>query len=158
MMPKVWNYLSKYIGNFIVYFPHISLAAIGLSLFLYIIFHHQKDISVYLWFGIIAYLYIYGLGKLELPIERMHFIEYGILSCLVFRALYHDLKNKLIYFWVSIIVFCIGFLDEGIQYILPNRVYNTHDVIVNGAAGILSQMIIAFILRPSLIPEANPRT
>lgn len=150
IMPRIWNYLKKHIGVFVLYSPYISLAIIGFSLILYIIFYHRKDISVYLWFGIIAYLYIYGLGQLELAVEKIHFVEYGILSCLVFKALRNDIKNKLIYLWASVIVFGIGFLDEGIQYILPSRVYDTHDVIVNGAAGVLGQMVIAFILRPSL--------
>lgn len=158
IMPKVWSYLKERIGVFAIYFPYISLAIIGFFLFIYLVFYRRKDISVYIWFGVIACLYIYGLGQLELAVEKIHFVQYGILSCLVFRALRNDIKNRLIYLWASVIVFGIGFLDEGIQYIIPNRVYDTHDVVVNGAAGVLAQMVIAFILRPNLMKEAKPQT
>lgn len=149
-MPKLWNYLREHFGAFVIYFPYISLAVIGFFILMYLIFYCQKSISVYIWFGVIVYLYIFCLGQLKLEIEKIHFVEYGILSCLVFKALHNDIKNRLIYLWASVIVFCFGFLDEGIQYILPNRVYDTHDVIVNGVAGVLAQMIIAFVLRPTL--------
>lgn len=174
IMPRVWSYLREHMGAFVIYLPYISLAILGFFLLLYLVFYRypvrkkfsnrvypvrnydiaggKKDISnrAYIWFVIIALLYIYGLGRLELAAEKIHFVQYGVLSCLVFKALHNALKNRLIYLWASVIVFGIGFLDEGIQYFIPNRVYETHDVIVNGAAGVLGQMVIAFILRPSL--------
>ena len=80
----------------------------------------------------------------------MHFIEYGLLGFLVFRALRHNISDKSIYLCSGIIVFCLGFLDEGIQYVLPNRVYQISDVIVNGISGVLALLIIGLCFQPEL--------
>lgn len=149
IMPGLWERFQAFAGDFANYVAYVILLALGLCITEYLIVK-QKGFQSFIWLVVLVSLYILGLNKIELAIERMHFIEYGLLSILMFRALRHNLKDKSIYLWSGIIVFCLGFLDEGIQYILPNRVYDSRDVIVNGLAGVLGLLLIRFVLRPKI--------
>ncbi|MBZ9578193.1 VanZ family protein [Patescibacteria group bacterium] len=149
MMPGLWEKFTRYTGNFADYVAPFILGFIGLSVIYYLI-SRQKGIRSFIWLLILASAYAWGLSRLELSIERVHFLEYGLLSLFVFRALRHNIRDKSIYLWSGIAVFCLGFLDEGIQYILPNRVYETKDVIINGFAGILGLFLIGLCFQPKL--------
>jgi len=81
-----------------------------------------------------------------LPEEQVYFIEYGILSALVYVALSHGVKSKSIYIISAIIVFTFGTIDEIIQWVLPNRCFNIRDLVMNGIAGILVQLLIAMVI------------
>ncbi len=49
----------------------------------------------------------------------VHFIEYGILSGLIYIALTHDIHNNVyVYFFTVFIVFIFGAVDEVSQLIL----------------------------------------
>lgn len=148
VMPGVWKWLTQRIGRPIDYSAPILLMAAGALILWYLIFvRRDKNIFTYVWLVIIACLYIYVLKKGRLPIENIHFFEYGLLSYLVFRALRNDIKSRLIYLWTFLIVFCLGFLDEGIQFILPTRVYEFRDVMMNGTAGLLGLAVVAFVIK-----------
>lgn len=147
VMPGLWGKFVRYSGNFASYSAAFILGLIGLFIIFYLI-SKRKDIRNFMWLLILASAYAWGLSRLKLPIERIHFIEYGLLGLLVFRALSHNIRGKSLYLWSGITVFCLGFLDEGIQYVLPNRVYETKDVIVNGIAGILGLLVIGLCLQP----------
>lgn len=148
LMPGVWKWLTQQVGRPINYLAVIILTVAGAFLLWYLIFvRRDKNISSYVWFLLIACLYIYGLGKIHRPAEKIHFLEYGLLSYFVFRALRNDIKNRSIYLWTALIVFLLGFLDEGIQWFLPNRYYDIRDVIVNGAAGLLGLGVICFVIK-----------
>jgi len=81
-----------------------------------------------------------------LPEEQVHFIEYGILSALIYAALSHDINNVSIYFLSAIIVFIFGAIDEVVQWVLPNRIFDIRDIVINGIAGILVQLLIAMVI------------
>ncbi|MBL7129856.1 MAG: VanZ family protein [Candidatus Omnitrophica bacterium] len=149
VMPGLWEKLTRYTGNFANYFAAVILAVFGLFIIFYLI-SKQKDIRNFVWLAILAFAYAWSLGKLKLSIEKIHFVEYGLLSLFVFRALRHNIRDKSIYLCSGIVVFCLGFLDEGIQYILPNRVYETKDVVVNGFAGLLGLLLIGLCFQPEL--------
>ena len=61
-------------------------------------------------------------------------------------ALSHNIHNISIYFLCAFIVFVFGAVDEVIQWILPNRVFDIRDIIINGIAGILVQLLIAMVI------------
>lgn len=148
-MPGLWKRFQACAGDFANYVAAVVLALFGIFIVFYLI-AKRKAIRNFVWLIILASAYTWGLSRLELPIERIHFIEYGLLSILIFRALRHNLRDKSIYVWSGIAVFCLGLLDEGIQYLLPNRVYDTRDVIVNGIAGILGLLLIGLCFQPRL--------
>ena len=148
-MPGLWGRFVQTAGRLADYFAAFILGIIGLFIILYLI-TKRKDIRNFMWLAMLASAYAVGLNSLKLSIERIHFIEYGLLSLLVFRALRHNIGDKSIYLWSGITVFCLGFLDEGIQYLLPSRVYDTRDVIANGVAGVLGLLVIGLCFQPKL--------
>ena len=75
------------------------------------------------------------LSFIKIPEERIHFLEYGLLAILVQRAVRIDIKNRMS-FGISFLLTAIwGIGDEAIQYLLPNRVFETKDILYNIAAG-----------------------
>ena len=100
----------------------------------------------------IATVYVLLLSRLQLPEERLHFLEYGIVGGLVFAALLERQKNtgdtsggtlgRRGPLWPAVGAFLIngvaGWVDEGIQELIPNRFYDLRDVAMNAAAGALA--------------------
>lgn len=86
------------------------------------------------------------LAALERPEERLHLLEYGLLGALVYAALLertHSLgdSGRPVALWVPLAAVVVagtcGWVDEGIQYLLPNRHYDLRDVVLNlGAAAL----------------------
>ena len=100
----------------------------------------------------IAAGYAILLSRFELPEERLHFLEYGVIGGLVFTALLERQKNtrrdsrelpsRRAPIWPAVGALVMtglaGWIDEGIQEILPNRFYDLRDVAMNAAGGALA--------------------
>ncbi len=73
----------------------------------------------------------------DLTVDRIHFVEYGILGVLCFHAVgpRHGPVRRAAYAMVA--VFAIGFLDETIQGLLASRYYALRDVVIDLMAGFL---------------------
>lgn len=100
--------------------------------------------------AVIACIYGYYLSGMKYPIERIHFLEYGLLGALILQAFSRQIKS-----WISIIlslslVYWVGLGDEAIQGILASRVGEIRDCIINlfsGALGIALLWLIADTIR-----------
>ncbi len=86
--------------------------------------------------------YLYGLATISSPEEKIHFIEYGILAYLVFRALRLDHGAGAAYAGAFALTAALGWVDEGIQHLLPNRYYQTSDVVLNAVSGLLGLLLV----------------
>jgi VanZ family protein len=93
-----------------------------------------------------ALVYLVLLKRMELPQERIHFVQYGVFSGLVYAALKERWQGRgpLALFswrspelWAVVLTTAAGWLDEGIQYLVPNRYYDLRDVAFNATAGAL---------------------
>lgn len=87
-----------------------------------------------------------------LPEERLHFLEYGLFAGLVFEALRERRKRQaatLVSPFVGALVLTLGagWVDEGIQAVLPNRVYDPRDVAFNTTAGLICLVSIMLLER-----------
>jgi len=141
------DYMRKVLKNYFQPSVIILFFIILSSILFYIISNREHyGLSQFLWFSFISCLYGLVIYILELPEEQVHFIEYGILSALIYLALTHDINNSSIYFLSVLIVFIFGAIDEVIQWVLPNRVFDIRDLIMNGSAGILVQLLIAMVI------------
>jgi len=147
-MRPILNFLKATFGNYLKLGVGVMFLTI-LSVVLAHIISNSKRYSVnqYLWFSFISCLYGLVIYVLELPEEQFHFIEYGILSVLIYVALTHDIDNKSTYYLAAIIVFVLGTIDEAIQWILPNRFFDIRDLVMNGIAGMLPQLLIAMVIK-----------
>lgn len=98
-----------------------------------------------------AVVYAVLLPLLERAEERLHFLQYGLIGALVYSALDHrwvrpGVRSEGVAAAVAIaIVLVVGWVDEGIQYFLPERYYDLRDVAFNLIAGALAVAIsVAF--------------
>lgn len=115
--------------------------------------------SSYFWLtaiGAIFFGYTIELGK-RAPEEAIHFVQYGVLGVLVYRALTHRLQDTSIYFAAAIIGGVIGAIDEYIQWLTPRRVWGLGDIWLNFFSSALAQAAIAKGLQPKLIAHRFSR-
>lgn len=74
------------------------------------------------------------------PEEKIHFIQYGIVALLAYVSWRR--------YWVAaLFVVAAGWLDEGIQALLPTRYYDLRDVVFNAAAGLMALTALAVCSR-----------
>ena len=105
--------------------------------------------SSYLILIMVVLAYIYGLVTIQIPAEKVHFIEYGFLAYLVIKAISLDVQKLIAYGYALFLISIIGWIDEGIQYILPNRYYSINDVILNSISGALVLLLMFVFKRES---------
>ncbi|MGR3301973.1 MAG: VanZ family protein [Candidatus Scalindua sp.] len=147
IMRPILNFLKMTLKGYLDLGVGVMFLIILSLVLAHIISNRERySVSQYLWFLFICCLYGLVIYILELPEEQVHFIEYGILSALIYLALTHDINNRSIYFLSSLIVFVFGTIDEAIQWLLPNRVFDIRDLVMNGTAGILVQLLIAMVI------------
>ncbi len=138
------------------YFVLITIGIGFIGTFFYLKHRPDRKISNrnYLWLTLVFSLYSYFTIRLwKAPEEAIHFLEYGLLSYLLFRALGCHIKDVTIYFVASFIIFIIGTIDEVIQWIVPNRYWDFRDVGLNFLAGALLQVAIWKGIQPKVISE-----
>ena len=107
--------------------------------------------SSYFLLAVILALYVREMVVLSIPEERLHLIEYGLLAFLVYRALALDMKDRWAFPGALLITFLIGWGDEGIQYLLPNRYYQFKDVCLNGVSAALGLALVYVVRRDKAV-------
>jgi len=115
--------------------------------------------SSYFWLiaiGAIFFGYTIELGK-QAPEEAVHFIQYGLLGILVYRALAHRLEDLSIYFAAVIVCGMIGTLDEFVQWLTPQRFWGLGDIWLNFFASALVQIAIAKAFEPTFVTRRPGR-
>ncbi len=107
--------------------------------------------EVWLTLGVVA---VYGMIVLRMglsPEERTHLIEYGILGVLIYQALIERRRNGVpVRSPAALAVIAtasLGLIDEVIQAILPNRVWDIRDVGFNALAGLMAVLASAIVSR-----------
>lgn len=94
---------------------------------------------------------VYAFALKTSPEEAIHFVEYGLLGLLVFRALTHHVRDYGIYVSAALLGSVVGIVDEGIQWATPERYWDIRDIWLNAFAVTLTQVGIAFGLTPVYI-------
>lgn len=85
------------------------------------------------------------------PEEALHFVQYGPLGLLLFRAYVHRIRDAGIYAAVAITGGIVGTVDEVIQWATPARHFGLHDVGLNFVAVLLVQVAVAAGVRPAIV-------
>ena len=98
---------------------------------------------------------VYGMLVIRMgvsPEERTHLFEYGIVAVLIYNALSERSQNgrrvPVPALLALVVASLLGWLDEGIQALLPNRVYDNFDVFSNVLAaliGISASVVIGWV-------------
>lgn len=77
-------------------------------------------------------------------LERTHLAQYGIAAWLAWRAVAPHVRRPIAaYVAAALIGTAIGWGDELVQAILPNRVYDLRDVAMNAAGAVLGTVVLA---------------
>ena len=122
-------------------------ALIGVAILFYLI-HVIKVRSpkIYLGLMVLASAYLLIIWKLsQFPIERIHLIQYGLVGLLAHRAIQNHTVEPGCTLLSVFVTLNIGLVDELIQGLLPGRVYDTKDVIINTIAGLLGMLTASLI-------------
>lgn len=117
----------------------VAAFAVAASVMLALIFRHPRNRTRRVILGLFATGVVYAavIVPMQSPEEKIHFIEYGVVALLAHAAL-----NRR-YVAAALFVVAAGWIDEGIQALLPSRVYDLRDVAFNAAAGVLALVALA---------------
>ena len=85
------------------------------------------------------------------PEEAVHFVQYGVLAILVYRALTHRITDYGIYFVALLLTSTVGLIDEALQWLAPERVWGLKDIRLDTVAAALVLLGVAMGIRPALI-------
>lgn len=98
-------------------------------------------IEILVVMGIIA-VYLLLFARMKVPEERSHLLEYSILALFIYEIILERIKNgKKIprpALLAIVVTSLIGVFDEVIQLFIPNRVFDTFDILFNFLATILA--------------------
>jgi hypothetical protein len=104
-----------------------------------------------------ALAYVALLASTRIVQERIHYLQYGFLAALYYWALAERWRSngplpacaRRYRYWPELaatgLTAASGWIDEGIQALLPNRVYDLRDVVLNAFAGALA--VATIVLR-----------
>jgi hypothetical protein len=127
---------------------------IALAIFLFILIFRLRERSLipYLALFATALAFVYVLKQwVALPVEQIHFIEYGLVGFLCYNALRYHLKGWGLATAAILLTFLLGMVDETIQGLLASRVGQLRDMWWNAIAGAMSLAVVVFSLRPKII-------
>jgi VanZ family protein len=106
----------------------------------------RGELLVIAGFALIYALVLLNMSRVE---ERAHFLQYGVVGGLIYAALRERRQNllatgrppgfltRLPALTAIIVTGLLGWGDEGIQAVLPNRYYDLRDLVWNFGAGVL---------------------
>jgi hypothetical protein len=109
-----------------------------------------------LWIGLPMAAVIWWSMRLWHPEEAVHFVEYGVLGVLLYTALRHRVADRLVFLSAALLGATVGTVDEIIQWITPDRIFDHRDLLLNAGAGCLVQIAIWQGVAP-LRTQARPR-
>ncbi len=99
--------------------------------------------------------FFYAVRSVSPPEVQLHFVEYGVLGGLFWGA-WTERGARFAPLWATAATTACGWLDEAIQYLLPNRFYDLADVAINAVAGALAATVLS-VLRWTRAREATPQ-
>ncbi len=131
----------------------VATAIAGASLItLLVIMRRPRKVSGVnvLWIVAVTMVFVFwALSLRRSPEEGVHLLEYGILAILLFRAFRPSMPNGLVFVAAALATALIGTVDEIIQWVSPSRFWDWRDLLLNGGAGALTQVMLWRVVRPS---------
>jgi hypothetical protein len=91
--------------------------------------------------------YALVVWPMDSPEEKLHFLEYGVVAVLAFFAGPVKWVGFSRFAFAALFTGAAGWLDEGIQALLPSRYYDLRDVGFNALAGVMALASLALFRR-----------
>lgn len=142
IVSKIRKFLSEKYGPNVfdtIYWVFGVIAVVFIFFFLRK-FRGKQLLQKLLIFLVFVGIYAYYLSGMKYPVERIHFLEYGILGSLIYFAMTRHIHHWFAVIFSMHVVYWIGLGDEAIQWALPSRVGEIRDSVINlfsGALGIV---------------------
>jgi hypothetical protein len=148
-------YISEHWGrDFFLYGVIVVIVVVLITSLLLITGKRTSTVMNQVWLiGIATVFIVYTILLRGNPEEAMHFVQYGILGILIYRALTHRITDYGIYFIALLLTITVGILDEALQWLTPNRVWGLKDIRLNASAAALALLGVAMGLKPALISD-----
>lgn len=131
----------------------VAAIAIATTAAALLLIRRRASLASFCWLvgigGLVVYL-TFDLAK-SAPDEAVHFVQYGVLSVLLYRAFVHRIRDYSIYVAATIAGALVGMIDETVQWLTPERYFDTRDIWLNFVASGLVQVAIAAGIRPRII-------
>lgn len=127
-----------------------SSFALAGALMLWVIFRAPRRRSWRTVFTLLGTAVVYAavILPMDSPEEKIHFIQYGVVALLAYES-FRRYRVALVF------VIAAGWLDEGIQALLPSRYYDLRDVAFNAAAGALA-LLARYALTHERVGSGRP--
>ncbi|MDE2896782.1 MAG: VanZ family protein [Chloroflexota bacterium] len=145
------------LGLFALFLLGATILTLGLRV-------RPSGIEIAVMFGVaFAYLLLI-LRSTYLPEERTHLMEYGVVGVFIHAALAERASQgrrvPLAPVVAVVLTAALGVVDEGIQWLLPNRVFDPVDMLFNllaGATSVAAVVTLAWARRMTLRRRGQPK-
>jgi len=140
--PEIWGVAYRFTNGRVGHL--ITLSAIGTVLWAFLRIHSQS-LGIRAVGVVVLLAGVYGVLLVELsrsPAERLHLLEYGLLSYLTYRACRLSFEQRTAAIVGAFVAALIGTGDEMIQWVLPNRVFEWKDVGLNVISSVLGMTLV----------------
>lgn len=155
----IQGWVDRHLGRTAFLVMVFSAVAVGFIAALRALRHQARQLpwSSLACLGAVAGLFCAGTWHLRAnPEEAMHFVQYGVLSLLLYRAFRTRHADAGVYVAAFLLGALIGVVDETMQWLTPRRFFDFRDMGINVAAVALVQVALAFGLRPAGV-DPRPR-
>ena len=153
VMRPILNFLKGSLDEAFSPAVYILLFFIALGVIALFITQRKGWKSLVMLFGILG-VTAFILPLIKYPEERIHFLEYAVLGIMLYLALRESIQGRKVFVYIPVIIFLVGLGDEIIQGMLPNRVYQFTDVLLNFLGGILGELIL-ITFNPELVKRKS---
>jgi VanZ family protein len=82
------------------------------------------------------------IGLCRNAVEGIHLAQYGLMAVLVLRSLRDRVSLPIAYGGGVLLTLVVSWGNELVQSVLPNRVYDPRDVVLDGISAVLAMMLV----------------
>lgn len=137
------QFLRKQLGSDFGLSINLLLFAVGFFAIFWII---KKTTRIYLLLSILVLgILLFFISRMNLPAERLHFLQYGVLGYLIARTIKPRFFGIGGFVLVLFLGGAIGLGDELIQGVLPSRVFDWWDVSYNVIGTTIGATLFQFL-------------
>jgi len=162
-MGQLQSFLRRSLStrNYVLLFGVGVIAAVGLAILIAFVRIRERRAQR---FALLAIALVFGGSYMwwtatPYPevnaVERVHFVEYGLIAFLFYRV-WRSAGDPSIVILPTLAAFTVGTFDEWLQWFIPFRVGEAHDVFINLAA-IVCGLLFSLALQPPVAFSSHLR-
>src|SRR5262245_2393485 len=152
-------------GQYRIIIGGIVVAAVAVAVLTALLRIRERRLSRYALLALAVgggalYTWLTATGNANVDVvERFHLVEYGVLTWLYYRV-WHERGDVTSLVFPALAAFMVGIFDEGLQWLVPARVGELHDVLLNGvsiACGLIFSLGLEPLMGERWMPDRRGR-